>query len=137
MGFLLFPVFIYGISILFYLLAHRMPNRKWLSIYGIFWFTILLLTIFDIVRVTNLTEKDGDLSLGWLLVAAFIFLLCMASIVGVASKAVVLYLTHKGRNVNLGLVHVTSFLAVQFVSPILIGIVTLVISLIIDIFFSN
>ena len=136
MGFLLFPIFsifLYGLPIIFYLLAHKIPNKKWLTIYGIFWSTILLLTIYDLVRVANLTDENADYSLGWVLVTGLIFLFCMASIVGVISKGVVLYLAHQGKEINLGLVHVTSFIAVQFVFPILIGFITFLISWILDV----
>ena len=132
MGFLLFPIIIYGTAILFYSLAHMMPNKKWLAAYSLFWSTILVFAIYDTVKVANISGKDGDFSLGWVLVIGFIFLVSIASITGVISRSIVLYLIHQGKQINLAIVHLFSFLSIQFISPLLIGLATFIIASIIE-----
>ena len=96
MGIILHLVFVYGLPILCYLLAHKMPNKKWLTIYAIFWFTVLGVGIYDLRLASNLPDGDNDLSLVWAIVMGVLFWTSIAAIVGIISKAIVLYLTSTG-----------------------------------------
>lgn len=130
MGLIFFIIFFYGLTIAFYLLAHRMPNKKWLSVYSVFWLTVLAFGIYDIVIATNTSNGKDDFSLAWVVVAGFLFSSCYVSIIGIIGRSVVLYLTYRGRqNIKMPIVHFVSFLSVMLL-PSLIQIFTVLILLI-------
>lgn len=112
----------YLLPIFFYLLAHEIPNRKWLTIYSFFWLTVTGFAIYDFMVATSSTNKDNDLSLGWFVIAGFIYPSCYTATIGIVSRATVLYLKYKGKNVNNSIVHLVGFGAICILPtlPILI-----------------
>jgi len=97
------------LPIFFYFLGHQMPNKKWLTTYGIFWLTVVAFAIYDLMVATNSSNGDDDLSLGWVLVAGFLYFSCITAIIGIISRAIVLHLRHQRKDIKMSTVHLSSF----------------------------
>ena len=111
----------YLLPICFYFLAHKIRSKTCLAIYSIFWLTVVGFAVYDLMVATNSTNEDADLSLGWVLVAGFIYFSCYMAIIGIISRIIVLYFRHQGKKIRISEVHLVSFCSV-FILPQLIQI---------------
>ena len=99
----------YIFPIVSYFLAHRMPNKKSLTIYSYFWLTLAIFVVYDFIANTSSSNGDNDLSLGWLLITVALQLSCYAALIGIVGRAIVLYLKHQGTNIKMLTVNFLSF----------------------------
>ena len=82
-------------------------------IYGLFWLGVIGFVAYDFVIATS---SDGDLSLGWVLITGFFYLSIIMGIVGIISRAIVLYRVSKGKRNKMRLVHAISLSSI-FILP--------------------
>ena len=104
------------LPIFFYFLAHKMPNKKYLTAYAFFWLTVIAFAIYDLIVATNSSNGNDDLSLGWVLIAGFLYFSCIVAIIGIIGRAIILHSRHRGKEIKISTVHIASFCSL-FILP--------------------
>ena len=117
------------LPVFFYYLAHIMPNKKYLTAYAFFWLTVITFAIYDLIVATNLPHENDDLSLGWVLIAGFLYFSCIVAIVGIIGRATILYSRSRGKEIKVLAVHLASFCSI-FILPTVIQLLIVLIKLI-------
>ena len=115
--------------VFFYFLAHIMPNKKYLTAYAFFWLTVIAFAIYDLIVATNSQNKNNDLSLGWVLIAGFLYFSCIVAILGIIGRATILYSRNRGKEIKVLSVHLASFCSL-FILPTVIKLLIILIGLI-------
>ena len=122
------------LSIFFYLLAYRISSRTILKAYGIsISIFFLILNIYYSIETPLRLAKDEAFHPVWSIASGYIYIFCMASIIGIISKYITFYFANHERVLNIQLLHNTSFIAIFYGFPQLLRLIDFVVSLIINI----